>query len=185
MKEVRIKYALPKMIKYGVISLLFVIACVYILTTVIEHYHDTGYQSTRMLRYKNFSLVISIIGILLFGSGFIGLFYCVLKRKADYLFLNQDGIYIYSLTGTVFIDWGEIKGIGRHSIYRLEFIGINVRNVKKFKLRLPPLKRLLLKMNKNSGNYAIDISLNMIKMSPEQVFAIMNKYLDEWRKNNE
>ncbi len=185
MKEVRIKYALPKMIKYGVISLLFAIGCIYILTTVIEHYNDVGYQSTKMLRYKNFSLVISIIGILLFGSGFIGLFYCALKRKADYLFLNQDGIYIYSLTGAIFIDWSEIKSIGRQSIYRLEFIGINVRNIKKFKSRLPPLKRILFKKNKSSGNYVIDISLNMIKMSPEQVLTVMNKYLEEWRKNNE
>lgn len=185
MQNIEIKYSISKIIKYCLISLIFVIGSIYILVTVIDHYDDIGYQSTKLLRYKNLSIIISLAGIIFFGSTCCGFLHTIITKRTMYLSLQGAGITIYSLTGSILIYWNEVNYITMATQFNeIDLIAINVRNRNKFKKRLPYFKRLLMGINKRT-DYSININLTMIKEKPEEVLAIMNKHWDEWKKNNE
>ena len=178
MKVYEIYHNKTRMIKYSFILLFGLVACIYMSIIIVEHYDDIGYQSTKMLRYKTLSLIMSIIGILFCSGGLMIMLYGFFKKKLRFLVFNQNGIYIHFIIGTIFVYWSEIKCIRRYKVNKSEFIGLDIYNMESLKRRYSGMKNAPIRVM-CCGHNSITIALSTIKEKPDEVIAIMNDY---WTK---
>lgn len=182
---VEIKQSRRRLVKLLIAGLLMMFVSLIILYIVIANYNEQGYQSSKLLRYKNTSLFFSIIGILFFGGGTILLIYEFIKAT-PLMTIDDKGITFRSgLTRRMNVLWGNIKSITVSNFFNQRFICIELDHIQEFITKQNFTTRNIIRLNRLMGQTSLTISLNSTIEKPEQVLAIMNKYLDEWKKNNE
>jgi len=185
MKTINIKQNKVKLLWIILGPLSFVIIGIWMFLYVVDNYHAIGYQSTKLLRYKDTSIVLSIITVLFFGTGLIYLVYRLFKYKY-LLIITKEGFYDYSTMSTIgFVPWSDVKNINLYVIASQKLIGVNVKKIKKKLSSTSWYKRKFTNWNVIGGLSPITINLNSAKENVDDVILIMNKYWDEWKKNNE
>lgn len=182
-EEVEIRHSKLKILKYLFITIVFFIVSIHMLLYVIDHYNEVGYQSTKLLRYKNFSIFISVVGALLSGGGVIGFIYMLFKC-GRLLTIDTSGININSLCSeSTFISWGEIKSIMERKLGNQRFIRIEVNDLSKFINKQPSVKRKIMRATIACGHLPVIINLNLSKVDIDDVISMMNNYWEEWKDN--
>lgn len=157
---------------------------VYMLLYVVERYDEVGYQSTKLLRYKNLSIFVSIAGILFSGGGIIGFVYMLFKCSI-LLAIEDHGMNINLLfSKSIFISWGDIKSIAKRKLGNHIFIEIELNDLGKFTNKQLFVKRKLIRANMVCGYPPITINLNSTKENVDDVILMMNYYLEEWRNTH-
>ncbi len=166
-------------------GILMTLCSVAVLYSAIEYMNYKPEYSTIISRNKELALIVSIIGILFFVVATI---YVVLNFFKDkpVLSIGEDGFIDNSTMAAIgFISWKEIKSISLLHIGKLTMIGVELFDLNKVLVNKSWYKKKLINGNLSVNYPPITINLNSSREKPEQVLIIMNKYLDEWRKNNE
>lgn len=184
MKDIVIKQNSWNILKLTLGGLFFSILLIIMLLYVIDHYNDIGFQTTKLLRHKNFSIPLLIIGIILSGGLTIYLTFRLFNVRHA-LIIKKDGFIDYSTISAVgFISWASVKSISILTIGFQNFIIVDVKSINNLLKPLRRYKQHIVKMTIKLGFPPVAINLNSIKEKPEEIVVIMNKYLDEWRKND-
>lgn len=177
-KRMVFKQDISKVLKLLFIGVCFIAVCVIMLVYVADHYHDTGAPTTKLLRYKDFSISILIIGIILFLA--MTITYVIrLLRKTPVLTIDGDGISEHSTIASVgFVPWSEIKSISVQRFGIQTFIMVDAKNIKKLISKLPGYKQIFIKTTMRLGFPPIAINMNSVREKPVEVLAIMREYLN-------
>lgn len=179
------KQDILKVLKLLLIGICFIAVCVIMLVYIADHYHDIGVPTTKLLKYKEFAIPVLVAAIVLFSA--VTICYAIrLTKNTPVLTIGRDGIVEHSTIVSVgLIPWSEIKSISVLRVGIQTFIMVDAKNFKKLISKLPKYKQIFIKTTMKLGFPPIAINMNSIRENPGEVLAAMNKYWDEWKKNNE
>ncbi len=75
-----------------------------------------------------------------------------------------------------FVPWHDITGAGIARFRKQQFLGIAVRNSEQYLARVGRLKRMLMKTNRSTLGYVINIPQVALPVSIEKLLAHINEY---------
>lgn len=180
-----IKSTKRRLLLYLLGTILLVLCGIIVLYTAIVYMYSEPLDSTIISRSKEFAFILSIVGILFFGIVMIYLINKIFNNK-PILIINKDGFTDDSTISALgFVSWCEVKTISLLHIGQLKMIGVDLVDLGSLLINKPWYTKKLIKGNLSMNYPPITINLQSSKESLEEVLAIMNKYWDEWKKNNE
>jgi hypothetical protein len=136
------------------------------------------------LRYKNTSLIISSIGIIFFGIGFMAGVYQSIKGHI-LMDINDYGLNYHSCTsGTIVFLWKDIKEVSSSAIANNAILCVSLNNPDDFMRKCSYLDRRLMRANVSLGYPPITIGLNAVKENPKDIVSVINGNLTEWKRIN-
>ena len=167
------------------IGVLMTTAAIAMLYTVVTNYgDDVTYQTSKILRYKNTSLVMSILGILFFGGATLLMIYELIRSIPLMTINHHEVVYHSGLTRCTKVEWCDIRNIWLTQFHSQKIIAISIRSINDFKVNQNWITNKIISMSVAMGQPDITISFQTTKVKPEEVLAMMNRYWEEWKHNN-
>jgi len=129
------------------------------------------------LRYWLPGIATAFLFLILFTAAVLK----ALKVKS-LLTITRDGIIDNSSIGGVgFISFDEIKEFLIITLYNKKVIAVIPKNIDSFLLKLPGVKRRLVKRNLNLNLPPVTINVNLAKdMEPEDILSLLQKRLADY-----
>ena len=160
------------------IALLLVAGSLHLLTG--------DFSDSHFAKRVNWLIVpVGVIGTAFFSLVTIYIIYRAFKYKY-LLIIDIDGFIDSSTLGAFgYVAWRNVQSISIFSIAEQKLIGVNIDNTQKLMNKSPCYVKKLVKADMKMGYPPITINLNSAKEKPEEVLAIMNKYWNQWKLNNE
>lgn len=184
MEKLELKPDRWRIFKNILLIVLMTFVCFSVLSIAIEHYNDVGYQSSKLLRYKNTSIVVSIFGIIFFGGGGAIVVIRMLKNDIKYT-IDSNGIkFEYSKKKKLFISWEEVSKITKQKIAAQTFIGVELKNIDAYKQKYPKYAQVLIEMNRKLGYSSIMMNMDIIGGDVDKIITVMNNLLLNWEDIN-
>ncbi|WP_419027014.1 STM3941 family protein [Culturomica massiliensis] len=176
MSCIKIEQTKYKLIFLIVLAVVCMIGCIHLLTGDFE-----GSGLYDRLKWLVPPMAISAI---LFLAGAI--IYMIYRWHKCILIIEDNGFTSYSTIAALgYIQWKNVENIIIFTVSEQKFIGVTVNNIEELLNKAPWYAKKTTKINMAMGYPHVTISLQSAKEKPEEVVVMMNKYLDEWRKNNE
>lgn len=189
--EMEIKRSKRKLYLYLLGAILMFLCSIMVLYTAIWYMiNSESKYDTFLYRSKELACVISVIGVIFFGIGLVYILSNIIKSK-PILEVTKDGFIDNSTMSALgVVRWFDVKEILMVNILvgnisKTTMIGVRVANLSMLIKKKPWHVKKLINGNKLMGYPPITINLNATKEKPEEVLAIMNRYWEEWKHNNE
>lgn len=176
--QFRIKQNIMIHISLIFIAISFVACSLHLLTGDFSDSHFAR-------RFEFLIVPVGIIGTIFFS---IVAGYSIYRAfKNNYvLIIGVDGFIDSSTLGAFgYVAWKNVQSMSILIIAQQKLIGVNIDNTQKLMTKSPWYVKKLVKADMAMGYPPITINLNSAKEKPEEVLAIMNKYWNEWKQNNE
>ena len=173
-------------IKQDALSHLLLISIAALFAAASFHLLTGDFSDSHFAKYMEWLIVpAGILGLTFFSFATIYCVYRVFKFKY-LLTVNKDGFTDYSTMGSFgYTSWKDVISIRIFTLSKQKLIGVYVKDIEKLLVNTPWYVKKLTKADIAIGYPPITINLNSAKEKPEEVLVIMNKYWNEWKKNNE
>ena len=143
--------------------------------------------------FGNFNLlhkIAGIVAILFFGYGAV-FFVKGMISPTPLLIIDENGITDNSTASSVgYIPWEDVVNISKVvtavvgvKMASGRYIAVDVKDINKYTDKASPLAAKMMSANMSLGYHPINIALYLADRKLEDVFEILNKYFDEYKKN--
>lgn len=140
---------------------------------------EPGFQLT-FFGFPIHILMLGSIILLFFGSCSILLFRKYMDTKPGLIINEQGLIDNSSAVSAGFIPWDDIESIQMLTLNRQDFIQIKVSNPQDYiDQQKSSFKRKLMQLNQSTYGSPINITANTLKISSEELFAIIKEHLEQ------